>query len=58
MMKRIKHISELPTWFNLQQYEFTNDLDSLGWFKQLIARELHYTHTLTFMVMHSIGVFV
>lgn len=41
MTKRIKHVSELPAWFDLTKYEFTRNLDSLGWFKQLIARELH-----------------
>lgn len=40
MTKRIKHISELPTWFNLKKYEFTKTLNSLGWFKQLIPRAL------------------
>jgi len=36
--KRIKHISELPDWFNLAKYEFTKNLDALGWFKQLVTR--------------------
>lgn len=40
MTKRIKHVSELPVWFDLKNYEFTRTLDSLGWFKQLITREL------------------
>lgn len=42
MTKRIKHVSELPTWFDIKKYEFTNGLDSLGWFKQLIPRGLYF----------------
>lgn len=42
MTKRIKHISELPGWFNLANYEFTKNLDALGWFKQLITRGSHF----------------
>lgn len=40
MTKRIKHVSELPSWFDLKKYEFTKTLNSLGWFKQLIPRVL------------------
>ncbi len=42
MTKRIKHVSELPNWFNLAKYEFTKNLDALGWFKQLVIRGLHF----------------
>lgn len=56
MTKRIKHVSDLPVWFDLKNYEFTKTLDSLGWFK-LITREVqllksskvstHLNHELT-----------
>ncbi len=40
MVKRIKHVSELPDWFKLEKYEFTKDLDALGWQQQLSVRAL------------------
>jgi hypothetical protein len=40
MTKRIKHTSELPDWFKLEKYEFTKDLDVLGWQQQLSVRAL------------------
>lgn len=42
MTKRIRHVSELPAWFDLKKYEFTTNLDSLGWFNQLISRGLYF----------------
>jgi hypothetical protein len=30
MAKRIKHVSELPEWFKLGKYDFTEKLDALG----------------------------
>ena len=40
MTKRIKHVSELPDWFKLEKYEFTKNLDALGWQQQLSVRAL------------------
>ena len=38
MTKRIKQVSELPEWFDLKKYEFTRNLNSLGWYEQLYVR--------------------
>ena len=34
----IKHINELPHWFDLAKYDSTNKLDAAGWYEQLIVR--------------------
>ena len=38
MAKRIKHVSELPSWFDLKKYDFAEKLDALGWYQQLAIR--------------------
>jgi len=40
MTKRIKHASQLPEWFKLEKYDFTKNLDALGWQQQLSVRAL------------------
>jgi hypothetical protein len=39
MRKRIKRTSELPTWFQLDKYNSSKDLDASGWYEQLYIRE-------------------
>lgn len=39
MTKRIKHVSELPKWFQISKYRKANQLDSLGWYAQLTIRQ-------------------
>jgi hypothetical protein len=34
-IKRIKHVSDLPTWFKLEKYSETKNLDANGWCEQL-----------------------
>lgn len=36
--KKIKHINELPDWFNLEKYERSKTLDTAGWYEQLSIR--------------------
>ncbi len=38
MAKRIKTISELPKWFQLDKYENAKKLNTLGWLEQLSVR--------------------
>lgn len=38
MAKRIKHVSDLPQWFNLEKYKASSALDSSGWYEQLSVR--------------------
>lgn len=38
MVQRIKHVSDLPKWFNLEKYNKAADLDILGWCEQLSWR--------------------
>lgn len=38
-MTKIKNISELPEWFNLEKYTEAKNLDAAGWFIQLSARK-------------------
>ena len=40
MAKKIKHVSELPEWFKLEKYTFTNNLDAAGWYEQLSMRSI------------------
>lgn len=44
MMRKIKHISELPAWFDLKKYEFAKNIKSLGWYEQLYARTVINAH--------------
>jgi len=44
MTKRIKHVSELPEWFKLEKYEFTKNLDALGWYEQFYVRGTFLYH--------------
>jgi len=44
MTRRIKYISELPEWFELKKYEFTKNLDALGWYEQLYVRGTFLYH--------------
>lgn len=44
MTKRIKHLSELPKWFKLDKYEFTRELDALGWYEQFFVRGTFLYH--------------
>lgn len=43
MAKQIKHISELPSWFNLDKYDLAKELDATGWHEQLIIRRAYLT---------------
>lgn len=38
MVKRIRHVSELPSWYSLEKYHDVSKLDCLGWYWQLSAR--------------------
>ena len=38
MSKRIRHVSELPDWFRLENYEQAESLNVAGWFQQLAIR--------------------
>lgn len=38
MKKRIKHVSELPEWFNLEKYNNARKLNANGWYEQLCIR--------------------
>lgn len=38
MSIRIKHVSELPKWFNLDKYKKAKKLDAAGWYEQLRLR--------------------
>jgi hypothetical protein len=44
MPKRLKHISELPEWFQLEKYEFTKSLFALGWYEQFFVRGTFLYH--------------
>jgi hypothetical protein len=35
---RIKHVSELPDWFQLNKYDSAKQLDATGWYEQLLVR--------------------
>jgi hypothetical protein len=35
----IRGVSDIPSWFSLNNYEFLAGLDSAGWYEQLFARE-------------------
>ena len=37
-MKIIKHVKDLPKWFDLNKYTSTEQLDALGWLEQLTVR--------------------
>jgi hypothetical protein len=36
--KKIKHVSQLPEWFDLSKYKPANNLDTIGWYEQLSSR--------------------
>jgi len=36
--KRIKHVSDLPTWFQLEKYNIAKNLDANGWYEQVCIR--------------------
>lgn len=38
MRSRIKHVSDLPKWFNLDKYKKAKKLDAAGWHRQLAFR--------------------
>ncbi len=38
MTARIKHVSDLPKWFNLDKYKKAKKLDAAGWHRQLAFR--------------------
>lgn len=44
MSKRIKNVSELPRWFQLKKYDFTKNLDALGWYEQFFVRGTFLYH--------------
>jgi hypothetical protein len=44
MTKRIKHISDLPKWFQLDKYQAAKSLNANGWYEQLNIR----AHCLTY----------
>ena len=37
-MKTIKHVKDLPKWFDLNKYTSAAELDALGWLEQLTVR--------------------
>jgi Family of unknown function (DUF6387) len=39
VVKRLKHVSQLPEWFDLQKYEGASLLDAAGWYEQLNLRK-------------------
>ncbi len=39
MTSRIKNISELPKWFQLDKYKAAKKLDAAGWYEQFAIRE-------------------
>lgn len=38
LVKRIKHVSELPKWYDLAKYKAADQLNALEWYWQLTAR--------------------
>lgn len=41
-MKRIRYVSDLPDWFQLEKYEGATELNAAGWYEQLsIRRDCH-----------------
>lgn len=38
MVKRIRHVSDLPDWFQLEKYKDAAELDAAGWYEQLSVR--------------------
>ncbi len=38
MPKKIKHVNELPDWFDLEKYTAAKTLDAAGWYEQLSVR--------------------
>jgi hypothetical protein len=42
MTKRIKHVSELPEWFDLDKYEFAHEIKFSGWYEQLYVRGMAF----------------
>jgi hypothetical protein len=45
MAKRIKHVSELPEWFQIKKYSSTSELTATGWLEQLWFRVILYSST-------------
>lgn len=41
MSKTISHVSQLPDWFRLENYDSAKDLDAKGWLLQLLVRYLY-----------------
>ena len=39
MTKKIKHVSELPEWFDLKHYKIANSISDYEWHIQLIIRK-------------------
>lgn len=39
MPKKIKHVQDLPKWFDLKKYDEQNTLDATGWYEQLLIRQ-------------------
>lgn len=54
MTKRIKHVSELPTWFQLNKYEFATNLDALGWYEQFFVRGTFLYHARDMRENHEV----
>ncbi len=46
MRKRIKNVSDLPEWFNLEKYQFAYELNALGWYEQLYVRTMCLTRAM------------
>ena len=42
LIKTIKEIKELPSWFKLKKYDATSTLDGTGWYEQLSIRNSLY----------------
>ena len=38
MTRRVRHVSDLPTWFHLEKYAGAESLGTIGWYEQLAAR--------------------
>jgi hypothetical protein len=38
-LERIKHVSDLPNWFQLNKYKSAKQLDAAGWYEQLFVRQ-------------------
>lgn len=55
MSNTIKNTSKLPNWFDLKKYESVRELDSKGWYYQLLIRKTVYLilHTLKQQASHS-----